>query len=186
MNPRIFFNSNRKILKPMAFLLFIIIILGCPPHEWREIKYYSDRGTVKKFEVELANNECTLVITGKRHRLTKSILHLFIKAYYERGKAANFRFNLTSLKLLVNKEELPFASTKNEHQPNSQTRSEYLSPVSELQYYDFYPSKNELSFDDSLWTIDQIEIVLDSFVFYKDSVLLIDTIRGEIFRQYYF
>ena len=153
-----------------------------PPPQWTELNYHSSKGIRNYYRISLANGKCTLDVKGRTNWYDRDVFQLYILANYRKGESSNFKFRPISLKFILHGKELKYFGGIKIHSPNSKERREYITPSTEWNYYHIIRGK-----DDPIWRENRgtsrnfdFEIVLDSFVFYKDSVMFIDTIRGEL------
>ena len=175
----------RKVITLMVLLISGWSIMATPPPrppQWTDLHYHSNKGTKHYYRISLSDGKCTLEVKGRVNWYDRDVFQLFILANYRKRESSNFKFIPTSLKFILHGKELKYFGGIEINNPDSKERREYITPSTEWNYYHIIRGK-----DDPIWRENRgtsrnfdFEIVFDSFVFYKDSVIFIDTIRGEL------
>lgn len=171
---------RKAILTFLVIVVQFLFLLGCPQPRWIPIRFYTDSKQVKEYIVNLESVESSLTIKGKHdaHFASTPVIKIYIEAKYKNGAASDFKFVHNAPKLLLNGKELAFMSSDQIHIPDTNVIEEMLSPFSDTPYYGFVVDSATYFENDRFQFVrsTSLKLVLDDFVYYRNSIIQIDTI----------
>jgi len=151
------------------------------------MKFKFNAKRTKTFHTIFENNSGSLTIKGQHnaHRGRSALIQIQFEFKFKRGASDEYKFVLNAPKLIFEEVILPYESFSQIYKPKSNKTQELLAPFPGGDpYYVFSIDSETYSKSSQIQKGDSaiLKLVLEDFIFYRDSALHLDTIYCYIYK----